>query len=257
MMATYTMISSSYHNQMMKKMKFPKSASHKVVRLQSSSSSSSVLPENPNLKKKKRGPPSPQPVCEDQREMKKMKMKFVNSSTAASTPPLSPITLHTAMVKSRFAETIFKVQKQRLEKISSDPVKLEKELAEMKRKHRDEKERIEAQLREAQRMADLEAKQKQEDSEKERKLKQAQLQRQRKRERLALEKMEAVALCELQQPYCCTLKELGILTRCDRACSWGCWGPHHTSPLEQLGLHIKEDDEEYYDQVELEEGEIV
>lgn len=243
----------------MKKMKFPKSAYQKVVRLQSSSSSSSsVLPENPNLKKKKRGPPSPQPLCEDHREMKKKKkLTLVNSSTAASTPPLSPMTLHTAMVKSRFAETLFKVQKQRLEKISSDPVKLEKELAEMKRKQRDEKERIEAQLREAQRMADLEAKKKQEDSEKERKLKQAQLQRQRKRERLALEKMEAVALCELQKPYCCTLKELGIITRCHRAWSWGCWGPHHPSPLEKLGLHIKEDDEEYHDQVELEEGEIV
>ncbi|PRQ23939.1 hypothetical protein RchiOBHm_Chr6g0266911 [Rosa chinensis] len=41
---------------------------------------------------------------------------------------------------------------------------------------------------------------------------------------LALDKIEAVAKCELQQPYYCTLKELGILTRCDCAWSWGCWG---------------------------------
>lgn len=126
-------------------------------------------------------------------------------------------------------------------------------MAELKRKQLEEKERVEAQLRE---VTDLESKQKAEDSEKERQLKQAQVERQRRRERLERDKMEAVAKCKLQQPYCCTLKQLGILTRCDHAWSWGCWGGKHLSPLEQLGLQIKEEGENDIREVELEEGEI-
>lgn len=222
----------------------------------SSYSPSSVLPEVPKLKKKRS-----LPQCADQTEVqKKKKMKSSSSISTSTSPPLSPTTLRGAMLKVRFADTILKAEKDRLEKIISDPAIVKKELAKLKRNQFEEQERVEAQVREA---ADLEAKKKREENEKERqrreeiekerqRLEQIRRQRQRRKEKLERDKMEAAAACR-EQPYCCTLKQVGILSQCDIACFWGYWGGRCQRPLEQLGLFIK--DGEFIE--ELEEGEII
>lgn len=202
------------------------------------------------------------PQCADQTEVqkKKKKMKSSSSISTSTSPPLSPTTLRGAMLKVRFADTILKAEKDRLEKIISDPAIVKKELAKLKRNQFEEQERVEAQVREA---ADLEAKKKREENEKERqrreeiekerqRLEQIRRQRQRRKEKLERDKMEAAAACR-EQPYCCTLKQVGILSQCDIACFWGYWGGRRQRPLEQLGLFIK--DGEFIE--ELEEGEII
>ncbi|KAL6184307.1 hypothetical protein ACLB2K_045709 [Fragaria x ananassa] len=229
-MGTKIMHSSNHVHTQMMKIKVPKFASRQT-RFPSSSlcaSPCSVLPEN-----SKKRPLSPH---EQQVGNKIKKMKVVES-------PLSPTELRGAMLRIKHADIIFKAQKEHLEKLISDPVKLQKALAELKQKQLEEKERVEAQLR----MADDEAKRKQEEAEKERL---ERIQRQRRSERLALDRFEAVAKSKVQKPYCCTLMELGIITRCDSSWSCGCWGGNqHTLPLEQLGFVNKQGDE-------LEEGEI-
>ncbi|KAL6189302.1 hypothetical protein ACLB2K_040691 [Fragaria x ananassa] len=255
-MATKIMHSSNHVHTQMMKIKFPKFARFPSSSSRSSlcdraldSSPCSVLPENSKSNKKR--PLSPQPLRVEQQVGNKIKkMKVVESW---SSTPLPPTELRGAMLRIKHADIIFKAQKEHLEKLISDPVKLQKALEELKQKKLEEKERVEAQLR----MADEEAKRKQEEAEKERL---ERIQRQRRSERRTLDRFEAVAKSKVQKPYCCTLMELGIITRCDSSWSCGCWGGNqHPLPLEQLGFINKQGEnglQEGEIMDELEEGEI-
>ncbi|KAM5587800.1 transcription factor GTE12-like [Rosa sericea] len=160
-------------------------------------------------------------------------------STPIFSVPLSPKkALRAAMLKSRFADTILKAQQKSLldQGNRSDPLKMQQEKARLERKQREEKARIEAEIRAAeaaaQRQAELELKERQE--------------REREEARIALDKMERTVVFEQN---CYILEELKRLA----GYNGGSWGSHFRSPLERLGLFIKE--EYTVDVDELEEGE--
>ncbi|XP_004293652.1 PREDICTED: transcription factor GTE8-like [Fragaria vesca subsp. vesca] len=160
-------------------------------------------------------------------------------STPIFSVPLSPKkALRAAMLKSRFADTILKAQQKSLldQGNRSDPLKMQQEKARLERKQREEKAKIEAEIRAAeaaaQKQAELELKERQE--------------REREEARLALEKVERTVVFEQN---CYILEELKKLA----GYHGGSWGSHFRSPLERLGLFIK--DEYTVDVDELEEGE--
>ncbi|KAM1138670.1 hypothetical protein COP2_037596 [Malus domestica] len=187
-------------------------------------------------------------------------------STSLFDVELSPKrALRAAMLKSRFADTIWKAQQQKLldHGDRSDPLKMQQERARLERKQREEKARIEAEIRAAEAATRMRA---------ENELKQ---QRERKREeaRIALEKMRQTVEIETSLKI---LEELGrfagfsvsapILNFNRRSGAFG--GSHPQSPLEQLGLFLKpeysgddDDDDDDNDESTLygdgEEGEIV
>ncbi|XVF40237.1 hypothetical protein PTKIN_Ptkin01aG0095900 [Pterospermum kingtungense] len=176
--------------------------------------------------------------------------------------------LRAAMLKSRFADTILKAQQKTLldHGDKADPVKMQLERAKLERRQREEKAMIEAQIR----AAEAEAKTKAE----------VELRKQREREReaarIALQKMEKTAEIEQNLEI---LKELEMLSGC---CLWSnqldgrktgsekvigtCGGVDVSrgNPLHQLGLFIKDeyledydDDEEAVLNEDGEEGEIL
>lgn len=149
--------------------------------------------------------------------------------------------LRAAMLKSRFADTIFKAkQKTLLDHGEADPMKMREEKERLERQQRAEKAKIEAQIRAAaaysRQRAEAEWK----------------LQREREREaaRIALEKMERTVDIDDNQVI---LKDLEMLTECSRAdhcfeVEFGLEGLGSVkgggrvgNPLERLGLFIKED----------------
>lgn len=132
--------------------------------------------------------------------------------------PLSPTkALHAARHRLQFAHTFVKSQ-QNGKRI--DPLKFQQDKAIFEREQREEIARLEAILRE----------------------------KDRQEARIALEEVERTVVFE---DNCYILKELKQLSGYyDRRC----WGSHFRSPLERLGLFLKDDTLEVD---ELEEGEIV
>ncbi|XP_056175495.1 transcription factor GTE12-like isoform X2 [Syzygium oleosum] len=177
--------------------------------------------------------------------------------------PLSPKkALRAAMLKSRFADTILKAQQKTLldQCDKADPVKMQQEKERLERRQREEKARIEAQIRAA------------EAAERMRAEAEARKQRERDREaaRIALQKMEKTVDFEENLKI---LKELEMLSGCSgssprladvddgsEVVSGVFDGAHYRNPLERLGLFIKdeflEDDDD--DKILIgEEGEIL
>ncbi|EEF37549.1 bromodomain-containing protein, putative [Ricinus communis] len=154
---------------------------------------------------------------------------------------LSPTkALRAAMIKRRFADTIFKAQlKKRLPHgDKADPVKLQQEKERLEMRQLEEKARIEAQIRAA------------EHREKE-----------REAARIALQKMEKTAEIEQNIEI---IKELEKLSGCSLSYSYsfgrrGPEGAHSCSLLERLGLIMKDDivDDDEILNGDVEEGEIL
>ncbi|XP_050367445.1 transcription factor GTE12-like [Argentina anserina] len=162
-------------------------------------------------------------------------------STPIFSVPLSPKkALRAAILKRRFADTILKAQQKSLldQGNRTDPLKMQQEKARLERKQREEKARIEAEIRAAeaaaQRQAEIELKERHA--------------REREEARIALEKMERTVVFEQN---CSILDELKTLA----GYNGGSWGSHFRSPLERLGLFIKDDHTVEVD--ESEEGEIL
>ncbi|CAN6553292.1 unnamed protein product [Malus baccata var. baccata] len=168
--------------------------------------------------------------------------------------------LRAAMLKSRFADTIWKAQQQKLldHDDRSDPLKMQQERARLERKQREEKARIEAEIRTAEAATRMRA---------ENELQQ-QRERKRKEARNALEKMKRTVEVETSLKI---LEELGRFTGLSvfapilnfNRGSGGFGGSHPPSPLEQLGLFVKpeysgdDNDDESMLYEDGEEGEIV
>ncbi|XP_068654779.1 transcription factor GTE9-like [Aristolochia californica] len=160
--------------------------------------------------------------------------------------------LRAAMLKSRFADTILKAQNKTLlshgEK--ADPVKMHEERVKLERRQKEEKARIEAQVRAAEAAAQMRA--------------EAEMKRQREREReaarLALQKMEKTVDIDENREIFKDLEMFGYFNS-------NSLDALLTSPvssragfqgnlLEQLGLFRKDDYVEDEDDTEVEEGEI-
>ncbi|KAJ6301906.1 hypothetical protein OIU77_016086 [Salix suchowensis] len=175
--------------------------------------------------------------------------------------PLSPTkALRYATIKHRFADTILKAQnKAVLDKgDKADPIKMRQEKERLERRRQEEKARIEAQIRAAEA-----AQRKREETEMKR-----QLEREREAARIALQKVEKTTGIEQNLD---TLKELEMLCGCSISLNFhfgsgkmqvvkGEIGACIGSPLERLGLFIKEDiedvDEDFLGE-DGEEGEIL
>ncbi|GMI77711.1 hypothetical protein like AT5G46550 [Hibiscus trionum] len=175
--------------------------------------------------------------------------------------------LRAAMLKSRFAGTILKAQQKTLldHGDKADPVKLQQEREKLERMQREEKARIEAQIRAAEAAAKMKA--------------EAELKRQREQEReaarLALQKMEKTAefehnleiLKELEMLIGCCLSSYQFHGRksvpCDRVIVGAYGMVTGENPLHKLGLFFKDelledDDEEAILNEDIgEEGEIL
>ncbi|XP_075666992.1 transcription factor GTE12-like isoform X1 [Castanea sativa] len=140
--------------------------------------------------------------------------------------------LRAALLKSRFAETILKAQHKTLldHGDKADPLKMQQEKQRLERRQREETARIEAQIREAE--AALRRKEEVE----------CKLQRERQREaaRVALQKMEKTVDFEENMMI---QKELEMLFGCSVS-SRLLHGSFTRTQLEQLGLFIKDDDDD-------------
>ncbi|XVF23544.1 hypothetical protein REPUB_Repub13aG0047800 [Reevesia pubescens] len=126
--------------------------------------------------------------------------------------------LRAAMLKNRFADTIFKAQTMLLfHGDTADPVKIQQEKEKLETRLREEKAKVEAHIRAAEAVAKMKA--------------EVGLKRKREREsaRIALEKMENTAGIELNLEI---VKELDVLSGCSLS---------RGNPLHQLGLFIKEE----------------
>ncbi|KAJ8761984.1 hypothetical protein K2173_006586 [Erythroxylum novogranatense] len=177
--------------------------------------------------------------------------------------PLSPNkALRAAMLKKRFADTILKAQHKTLldHGDKADPVSIQKQKELLEMRQREEKARIEAQIRAAEVASRMK--------------KEVELKKQREKEReaarAALQKMERTVEIEENREI---IKELEMLCGCslssspnlDRSGSKLAKGGidvvDSASPLERLGLFMKHEDEEDMDEVVLngngEEGEIL
>eukprot|EP00257_Ricinus_communis_P007367 XP_002523731.2 transcription factor GTE10 [Ricinus communis] len=149
---------------------------------------------------------------------------------------LSPTkTLRAAVIKRRFADTIFKAQLKKLlhHGDKADPVKLQQEKERLEKRQLEEKARIEAQIRAAEAAS--------------RKREGIELKRQREKEReaarVALQKMEETAEIEQNTEI---IKELEKLSGCSLPYNYsfgrrGPEGAHSCSLLERLGLILKDD----------------
>ncbi|KAF8018908.1 hypothetical protein BT93_H3719 [Corymbia citriodora subsp. variegata] len=171
--------------------------------------------------------------------------------------------LRAAMLKTRFADTILKAQQKTLldHCDKADPVKMQQEKERLERRQREEKARIEAQIRAA------------ETAERMRAEAEARKQRERDREaaRIALQKMEKTVDFEENLEI---LKELEMLSGCSSSSprlgdvddgsevlSGVFDGAYYRNPLERLGLFMKdeflEDDDDDEKILIREEGEIL
>ncbi|WCJ27308.1 Transcription factor GTE12 [Euphorbia peplus] len=176
---------------------------------------------------------------------------------------LSPTkALRAAIVKQRFADTILKAQHKTLldQGDKADPVKLQLEKERLEKRQREEKAWIEAQIREAEAAS--------------RQREELELRKQREKEReaarIALQKMEKTAdivqnleiVKELEKISGCTLSySFSFGRKGAEIAKREIEGAEFGSPLERLGLYIKDDDiEDVDDDVlnkdEEEEGEI-
>ncbi|EEF31529.1 transcription factor GTE9 [Ricinus communis] len=154
---------------------------------------------------------------------------------------LSPTkALRAAMIKRRFADTIFKAQLKKLlpHGDKADPVKLQQEKERFEMRQLEEKARIEAQIRAAE-----------------------QREKEREAARIALQKMENTAEIEQNIEI---IKELEKLSGCSLSYSYsfgrrGPEGAHSCSLLERLGLIMKDDivDDDEILNGDVEEGEIL
>nr|XP_034926588.1 transcription factor GTE12-like isoform X2 [Populus alba] len=175
--------------------------------------------------------------------------------------PLSPTkALRYATIKHRFADTILKAQNKAVldNGDKADPMKMRQVKERLERRRQEEKARIEAQIRAAEAAA--------------RRREETEMKRQREREREAarveLQKMEKTTGIEQNLDI---LKELEMLCGCSISLNYhlgsgrmevvkGEIGACIGSPLERLGLFIKDDiedvDEEFLDE-DGEEGEIL
>ncbi|KAL2494609.1 Transcription factor GTE8 [Forsythia ovata] len=149
--------------------------------------------------------------------------------------------LRAAMLKSRFADTIFRATQQTLQDHDDkiNPVNVQKERERLKRQQREEKARIEAEIRAAEAASQTRA------------VADLKMQREREREtaRIAVEKMgKTVNIDENQEILEDFEAIIGAIS-----------GGNFRNPLEQLGLYLKDDymeeDEEAILQVE--DGEIL
>ncbi|KAL8468357.1 hypothetical protein ACS0TY_031544 [Phlomoides rotata] len=161
--------------------------------------------------------------------------------------PLSPQkALRAAMLKCRFAETIFKATHQELlERESSDPLRMQKERERLEREQQKEKEKIEAQIK----AAEAASRRREQDGLRMR-------ERERNAARIALEKLEKSV--ELDN-------NVGVL---EDLKMFGCgylYDPreaiHHGNFLHQLGLECRvdflEDDDDGDQPLNIEDGEII
>ncbi|XP_057764111.1 transcription factor GTE11-like [Salvia miltiorrhiza] len=165
-------------------------------------------------------------------------------STSATTPafvegwmadvPMSPKkALRVAMLKSRFADTIFKATHPTLvdNDEKSDPSRIQQERLQLEKEQLKEKARIEAQIK----AAEVASRRKQQDELKMRR------ERERKAARIALEKMEKTVEIDWALSM---LRDLDIL--------FG--GYPNSKSVEQLGLYLKE---KYVEEDDAEDGEIL
>ncbi|XP_065879278.1 transcription factor GTE12 isoform X2 [Euphorbia lathyris] len=193
-------------------------------------------------------------------------MTPATDATSGWKPPifdvqLSPTkALRAAMLKRRFADTILKAQHKTLldQGDKADPVKLQQEKERLEKRQREEKAWIEARIREAEAAS--------------RKREELELKKQREKEReaarIALQKMEKTADIVLNLDI---VKELEKISGCTLSYGFSfrrkgaemakreIQGTQFGSPLERLGLYIKDDDIEDVDDVlngDEEEGEI-
>ncbi|KAF7840389.1 transcription factor GTE12 [Senna tora] len=168
-------------------------------------------------------------------------------STPVCDVQLSPKkALRAAMMKSRFADTILKAQQKTLldHGDKADFLKMQQEKERLERIQREERARLEAQIKAV------------EAAEKKRAEEELKQQREKEREaaRVAIQKMERTTEFNLE-----IFKELEMLIGCKLSCeSWRCekgsriaiksLNPQISSPLERLGLFLKDeymaDDEE-------------
>ncbi|KAL0398395.1 UNVERIFIED_CONTAM: Transcription factor GTE12 [Sesamum radiatum] len=162
--------------------------------------------------------------------------------------------LRAAMLKTRFADTIFKATHQVLVDHSekSDPVRLQEEREKLEREQLKEKARIEAEIRAA------------EEASRRRLQNDLKMQRERERAaaRMALEKMGRTVLIDENVDIWKDLEMLCCGSPSDLLDGEGCDVInifHHGNPLEQLGLYIKTDhlEEEEGATWDGEEGEIL
>ncbi|GAA0144834.1 DNA-binding transcription factor [Lithospermum erythrorhizon] len=152
--------------------------------------------------------------------------------------------LRAAMLKSRFADTIFKARHKTLleQGDKADPVKLQWEKDKLEKQHREEKARIEAQIVAAEAASHLRAQSELKmQREREREAAQSELKMQREREReaarIALEQMERTIDIDDNLKF---LRDLELMSRssADSGCSLA---GSPANPLERLGLYFKED----------------
>ncbi|XP_061356080.1 transcription factor GTE8-like isoform X4 [Gastrolobium bilobum] len=150
--------------------------------------------------------------------------------------------LRAAMLKSRFADTILKAQQKTLleHRDKGDPLKMQQEKERLERMQREERARIEAQIKTAEAAARMRA---EEDLRQRR-------EKEREAARVAIEKMKRTVEIEHNLEI---LKELEILSGCTlsykapsgrngyRVAMKTLDKPHFENPLERLGLFIKDE----------------
>ncbi|KAF5181128.1 Transcription factor gte11 [Thalictrum thalictroides] len=143
--------------------------------------------------------------------------------------------LRAAILRSRFADTIVKAQQKTLLNNGgkSDPVKLKQEKERLEKQQREEKARIEAQIRAAEAASRM------------REEMELKMQREREREaaRIALQKMERTVEIYENLDILKDLEMLGASLEQDILV-------HNASPLARLGLFIKDEDLEDEDELE-------
>ncbi|EYU28154.1 hypothetical protein MIMGU_mgv1a003834mg [Erythranthe guttata] len=145
--------------------------------------------------------------------------------------------LRAALLKSRFAETIFKATHQtKLDHVEkSDPLRMQKERKRLEKEQLEEKARIEAEIK----AAEAAARRREHDDIKMRR------ERERAAARKALQQMEKTVEIDENVYILKDLERLCCGSPCGLSCGDCCEGVkagfHFGNPLEQLGLYIKDD----------------
>ncbi|KAL7129773.1 hypothetical protein ABFS83_13G090500 [Erythranthe nasuta] len=145
--------------------------------------------------------------------------------------------LRAALLKSRFAETIFKATHQtKLDHVEkSDPLRMQKERERLEKEQLEEKVRIEAEIK----AAEAAARRREHDDIRMRR------ERERAAARMALQQMEKTVEIDENVYILKDLERLCCGSPCGLSCGECCEGVkagfHFGNPLEQLGLYIKDD----------------
>ncbi|KAM0908789.1 hypothetical protein ACQ4PT_015222 [Festuca glaucescens] len=183
---------------------------------------------------------------------------------------VSPGSYRAAILKSRFADTIFKAREKALDQVAKkDPEKVRREREELERLQREEKARLQAEAKAAE-----EARKRAEAAAVAEAAAEAKRQRELEREaaRKALQQMEKTVEINEGSLFLKDFEMLGTVTSEQHHNLVGEMSPSHTpealgfnlggNPLEQLGLYMKNDDEEDEEvesdepTIDVEEGEI-